>query len=415
MLKYNDTSIFTGYIKQLLHSFNLPTIKVYKEGMFILEGNYYIYENKISKALLSTRNVNSSSFQTLSNYKYAKPIEHFSKNLIINNNIYDSYTHNYLGEYLRFQKHYNKLDLMSLYNCFSNETPKLLNISSSNPLFSFDTQEYGYKIYMLPVSLFEEYTIAISSDKPIEIVCGFYNKTQYIHESFNAFYNATYQKINSCNFNNPFIYNKINNLTDYILLNNKVVEHEQQLKMFIKIPTSNNSSIVVVEGNYASNNDFVLNNLGKLTIANHSINNYKQEASIDNYDMNNIKLISKLQLFKINSFTHHPFADRLFEYLVYNAITNIEEIDDNIKKLQLALIERYNLKTSDNRHPFKGLTSFKNYGIWEDKYKNILYDIATQENIINSKTDILGYCDKDLEQKLFNKELENNIYKEDIK
>ena len=79
MLKYNDTSIFTGYIKQLLHSFNLPTIKIYKEGMFILEGNYYIYENKISKALLSTRNVNSSSFQTLSNYKYAKPIEHFSK------------------------------------------------------------------------------------------------------------------------------------------------------------------------------------------------------------------------------------------------------------------------------------------------------------------------------------------------
>ena len=72
----------------------------------------------------------------------------FQKNLIINNNIYDSYTHNYLGEYLRFQKHYNKLDLMSLYNCFSNETPKLLNISSSNPLFSFDTQEYGYKIYV---------------------------------------------------------------------------------------------------------------------------------------------------------------------------------------------------------------------------------------------------------------------------
>lgn len=398
MLKYNNTHIITGYIKQLLHSFNLPTIRVYKKGMLILENNFYIYKNKVVKALVTTQEVNSSSFKIINTYNYNKKLPHFSKNLEIRNNIYDSYTHKYLGEYLRFQRDYNNLNLMSMYNCFSNEMPNNLYISSSNPSFNFNSEEYGYKIYMLPINLFEEYTIAIDSDKPVEIVCGFYNKTQDIRTQFLSFYNHTYRKINRCSFNTPFIYDNVKNITKNMLINTKAIDNEHQLKMFIKLPITNTSSIVVVEGDYTKYNDFILKDLGKLTSNNISINNF--EYINNNYD---VKLISKLQLFSVNSSINHPFADRLIEYLVDNSITNLETIDDNLRKLQLALSDKYKIPV------------FGNYGIWEDKYKYILYDIAVKENLINSKKDVLGYCDKDLEQKLFTKELENKIYKEEIK
>ena len=113
MLKYNDDNIYGGYIKQLLASFNLPQCPIgnkdFTQSIHYIEGNSLYFYNSVDGT--TTR---------VSSYKENDKIENITKNLEIRNNLYDSYTHEYLGDYLRYVRDYKGLDLMSMYNCFSN-------------------------------------------------------------------------------------------------------------------------------------------------------------------------------------------------------------------------------------------------------------------------------------------------------
>jgi len=429
MLNYNSNNIFVGYIKQLLHTFNLPTVRVYKEGMSVFKDNHYIYKDDFVVCLedITDGSATDSSFKKLFPYNFGKPITNFSTTLNIDNIIYDSYTHIYLGKYLRFIRDYKHLDLMSLYNCFSNELVKDLKIPG------FDSSDTKYKIYMIPVKLFQNYTIAIDSDLPVEFICGFYDSKQIITTHDTNIQLQTYFKSNVNKFNSPYLYSKLNN----IAVNLKEIESNlDNFKLFIKIPATNTSSIVILEGNYTSNNDFTLGAIKELVKYNNSVNNYKIDsitgynlptetedggkvlepitAPIDNPHLNEIKLISKLQLLKINSKSNHPFADRLIEYLIDNAITSIDNISNNIKRLQKSLKARYDkitLVAGEEKHNLKGLKEIQRYGIWEDKYKNIIYDASVQESMLNNEYfDLLGYGDKDIENIFISKAIEDEVY-----
>ena len=162
-------------------------------------------------------------------YNYGNKLLNYTKRLILKNNVYDSYTHEYLGDYLRFQRDYNNLNLMPLYNCFSNRACENLKISGEitevitkgtkrenrvvtehKTNFIFDTKDTNYKIYMVPVKLFQNYTIAIDSNQPIEMCCGIYNNYQDTRDKFENLPKLTYQKINQSQFTKPFLYTKLN-------------------------------------------------------------------------------------------------------------------------------------------------------------------------------------------------------------
>jgi hypothetical protein len=196
---------------------------------------------------------------------------------------YDSTTHEYLGEYLRFLRDYHNINLMSLYNCFNN---KICNNIYFNFLVSsvaghassvtFSSQDSNYRIYAIPVKLFSKYTIAIDCSQGIEMFCGFYNNNLEVSSKAEELAAKTYTKIHRSIFNQPIIYDKLD-ITKWPASNDFLIyeapnsasqirtdkftrwdlaTREHDLRLFIKVPVSCKSSITILEGDYQEFNSY---------------------------------------------------------------------------------------------------------------------------------------------------------------
>ncbi len=477
MFKFNNTHIFTGYLKQLLSSINLPTCRIYtqefakyfkthgKEDPRVIESfdtiNYTGGSStKQYKQRLTTR-VNYLKANELYNYFWPdiqtqqeltnnnaywtrttstvytsdKSIPGLTKVLNSPGSTYDTLTHEYLGEYLRFMRDYYNINLMSLYNCFNNKIYNNIyykhHIKLANPAFDaskgigkdnakyidsysiFDSQDSRYRIYAFPVKLFSNYTIAIDCDHGIEMFCGLYTTTLETTRKGTNLITKTYRKLNKTLFNQPFLYDALNVkywnfatdtalvdveksaikyprlVTDTDITRWDIVNREQDLKLFIKVPTSCRSSITVLEGDFRGFNDVkyippgVYNPDGTVfdekidkDIKQYSKTNttweYEQNHSVINFgdaedkeaglDSNEYQFtpIGKLQLLAFNTGESYPFANRLVEYLCNSTITPVDAIADNIKRVQKVMAQNHHY--------------FKIDGLWEDKMQKIIYD-----------------------------------------
>lgn len=325
MFKFDNTHIFTGYLKQLLSSVNIPTCKIYTaefanylkkhgtEDPRVLESfDTLVYTGKNEKGEeLKTKTRTATHFTYIKNnefynyfwnykqnapklnhtntswkqasnafYDKAKRAPGLTRALKSSGSSYDTTTHEYLGEYLRFLRDYYDVNLMSLYNCFNNKIynniyfkPTKVDIEKYPGLKNvvFDSQDSKYKIYAFPVKLFANYTIALDSPE-IEMFCGFYKVSLETPIDLVA---KTYTKIRRPLFNQPFIFNKLDVkywnfdlessstvdgrlplIDDETTTRYDIAKREQDLKLFIKVPTTCKSSIVVLEGDFRHFNDF---------------------------------------------------------------------------------------------------------------------------------------------------------------
>ena len=485
MYTFDNETLFTGYLKQHLANFNLPKYRVYTLEdklyheqaatynqtasspvsleapdiipTFTLNTSSKIFYTNYIKENSICRYINNNWVETSWHYHYNKKELNQTKNLIIKSNTYDSYTHEYLGNYLRFQRDYNHINLMPLYNCFSNvicqniELPilKVLENNTTKEIAIFNSADNRYKIYMLPVKLFQNYTIAIDSDAPVEICCGIYNN--YLDADLSKqFSYYTYKCYNSLQFCKPILYSALyfkNDLEklaeekvkgkpaieDSLLqqfLNTpegqetklSLIQKEANLKMFIKLPLTNTSTITILEGDYRGYSNSIFSkysytakkkptDLNPITWdtwevhSNKFITNYDEVwyNTIDQEDGSvlvtsptpvedrKFNPITNLQLLSGNTQTQHPFADRLVEYLLGNVITPLDKISDNVKRVQAVL------------HLNNEYIDGEIEGSWYARYRNILYDYmqsdAPEYNIPNtSKIDCFGYVDKDVEK-----------------
>lgn len=548
MYKFNNTHIFTGYLKQLLASVNIPTCKIYTKEFIKYFETYNQEDPRVvesidtlgeSRKAIKINYLKDDDIQTFNwpitpdtdsktydwsspftkiaptwthssdvQFKGNNPVHCLTRTFKSSGNIYDSKLHNYLGDFLRFLRDYHDINLMSLYNCFDNKiynnlylrvpaTEKTItylkekivtNISQdgkdtvqtvssekdetlSLPALELVSNDPNYRIYAVPVKLFANYTIAIDSPQSIEFFCGFYGTRLDASDKSIDLMRKTYKKFRKTNFSRPFLYDcldvkywnkelesqKVKSpsgafLPQFMLTDTvsrwDILKKEQDLKLFIKVPTACTSSIVVLEGDYRNYNDFkyepipVIRNGKEDTAWSYYQNTWKanfktgtevfttdaidpvtnQKTTKTTYfdlpDLNDrpFKPISKLQLLLLNTGESYPFADRLIEYLAGSAITPNDEISDNIKRAQKVM----------RRNGYH----FKIDGIWEPKMQQIAYDylmntgpietveIETKNNkkakvlvdrqrgshpTLGHKSnasifDTLGYIDKDIEK-----------------
>lgn len=140
---------------------------------------------------------------------------------------------------------------MPLYNCFSNTLVDKLTLTGkvmNGQTFTFDSSDTNYKIYMLPVKMFKNYTVAVDCDSDIELCCGLYDTYQDTRQQFDTLHSDTYVKITRPIFSNPILFTGLTEITKTLEI--ALAQNEQALKLFIKIPVKTKTSITVLEGNY---------------------------------------------------------------------------------------------------------------------------------------------------------------------
>lgn len=359
MIKFNSKHIFAGYIKQLLKSTNLPTRN--SSGWTGTDNHAYSYNIKMLNCM---RNFKSNSLD------------------------YDCYTHEFLGDYLRFYRDFHGIDLMPLYNCFSGRVCDRIKLDVGR---GFDTSDKQYVIYMLPAQLGNNYTIAIDESTSIEICCILHDSVELESD----LPNLTYQKLPGCKFLQPTLYTALTAKSAQTAINTAAQGHESCVKMLIKVPVTNKSSITVLEGDYTMMNQSIYGKLNTSAtgeraklytrMSNHLVINLEHVDEISEF-----KPITHLQLLRINNGISYPFADRLMEYLTGNAITPDETIRDNILRVQ-EVIKHTKINGKYVR--------FELPGAWDDRIRAFMYEHmqSSPEGPFGGNHDVLGYVDKDVE------------------
>lgn len=377
MHTFEENSLVVTYIKELLHDFNLPMMDVYTDESKLYENKVYIKGTKIVKYIDGT-------FKTLDNYEYNHPMLNRTTNLTINSSNYDIATHRYLGNYLRFIRDYHGLDLMGMYNCFDYTEPaklvRSIKISDTKTL-QLNSLESNYTYYMVPVKFNKTYTIAIDSPVPYEMMCIIYtNNFMDDTTKFTDLDNlvkSTYKSIKGSNYKHPFLYSTVTDLASNLW------DKEKHLYLLLRLPAVIDSTITILEGTFDKfvtvDNVLVSDyKLGAYVVADndmyiwgHKLKNVVPLKTKDEQDSkativtnehfgiyNNYP--TRLSLLELNDKNSYPFADRLVEYLMGGAVSELDTIANNILRVQYALY-------GDSK--FNGY-----YGIWTQETTRDLFD-----------------------------------------
>lgn len=169
MQEFNKVSTVSNFIKQLLNTTYLPSIRTVVPGDYILQDSLYILSCSIINCTKSgyiyspdlPQDSVLAEYYEEAEYTFGTKNDKVCSNFQSNCEGYDSITHEQLGKYLRSLRDMYGLNLLPLYNCFSN------NVLPSHHIFDNRvTKEYAdfrTKIYKVPIRFNTDYTVCIEN------------------------------------------------------------------------------------------------------------------------------------------------------------------------------------------------------------------------------------------------------------
>ena len=386
---FTDT-LMSKFIKGLLSTTNIPLLSFVNDGDYLYAGQTYIYNHLIIqcmsagnlkidnkgalypsedlypneglfpgkgniparfKVLAHYNNEDSSKY----NYKYKSNISY-----------YDSETHKHLGNYLRFLRDSQGLNLLPYYNCYNYQSIDNFSLYRKDNLIMYKQESMPqYKEIMIPIKFNTSYTIAIECPTDVLMRAIIYGPTGLTRRTTSSEYFFTDELNESghfyanLQFDNPVLYSITNPSLD-------TLKREKYLYLVIQLPVQNNSSIAVLEGDYTMTK---LKNIYAQEAENRSVygNNYIPSKKIQ-------PVLGDYSLLTLNTRESYAFSDRLVEYLLGNVINKTEVLSGNIAKVQTTLAQLDNSFKSALNNKISTL------GVWDDLISSHTIDLLNKYN-----------------------------------
>lgn len=175
--EFNKITTVSNLIKNLLISTYLPLIRTVRDYDYIIADRLYVYKCDIIKCTSSgyivtgyqnvAFNGDRADFRVITEYYFGERNDKLCTNYISSSEGYDADTHERLGKYLRNLRDMYDLNLMPLYNCFSNQIFEAHHIFCagewSNDRIEKTVEDYNTKIYKVPIRFNTDYTICMEN------------------------------------------------------------------------------------------------------------------------------------------------------------------------------------------------------------------------------------------------------------
>jgi len=261
---------------------------------------------------------------------------------------------------------------MPMYNCFNYATAENLVVNNGviEEVIARDENKSN-KTFLIPIKFNKQYTISIESGSQYYIAPILYYDNRLVDMyvgntqiDITNIYLKGIKSLSYSQFEKPFLFEiNLQDISNNDSILKSIYDRQDCLYLMVQMNFANNSSIVVLEGNY----------LGKTSIGSEIV--YDGELSEKVAD----EIYSyKPQLQEYNTHSFSPYSDNLVQYLLASAIFNDRENEYNVQFVRNAL----------------GLTS---KGTYDNEVREMVFE-KTLNSLQTNKIDVYGYVDCNAEK-----------------